>query len=153
MSIRGEARHVRAHLSHHQNRDLTTDPGDRVSSRRNASGQTDRRLRGASHSDNQPRQRHPDWVEFTAFRLVPINSPTAFQLLQSVIDRLSLAKLALLHPRELRLPEIEKYAVMILPDFTHDYLNDVISKVLPQFLQAGSAGGFFCVVHVNASDF
>ena len=66
---------------------------------------------------------------FTVFRLVPINSPTGFKILQGVIDHRSPAELALLHPRKLRRPEIEKCAAVTLPDFTHAYLNDVISDV------------------------
>lgn len=66
---------------------------------------------------------------FTVFRLVPINSPTGFRILQGIIDRRSPSELALLHPRKLRRPEIEKCAAVTLPDFTHAYLNDVIQDV------------------------
>jgi transposase len=66
---------------------------------------------------------------FTVFRLVPINSPTGFHILQGIIAHRSPAELALLHPRKARRPEIEKCAAVTLPDFTHAYLNDVISDV------------------------
>jgi hypothetical protein len=62
---------------------------------------------------------------FTVFRLVAINSPTGFQILQGVIARRTPAELALLHPRKIRRPEIEKCAAVTLPDFTHAYLTDV----------------------------
>jgi len=66
---------------------------------------------------------------FAVFRLVPINSPTGFQILNGSISKLTPAELALLHPRKLRRPEIEKCAAFTLPDFTHTYLNDVINEV------------------------
>lgn len=66
---------------------------------------------------------------FTVFRLVPINSPTGFHILQGVIEGHSPAELALLHPRKARRPEIEKCAAVTLPEFTNAYLNDVLGDV------------------------
>jgi hypothetical protein len=66
---------------------------------------------------------------FTVFRLVPINSPAGFQILQAVIDHRTPAEIAALHRTKTKRPEIEKSASVELPDYLRGYLQEVLNDV------------------------
>lgn len=66
---------------------------------------------------------------FTVFRLVSVNSPSGFKMLQAVIDRRAPAEIAALHRNKAKRPEIEKCASVDLPEYLGNYLQEVLSDV------------------------
>lgn len=66
---------------------------------------------------------------FTVFRLVSINTPSGFRILQAVIDGRSATEIAATHPRKARRTEIEKCAQVELPDYLRVYLQEVLGDV------------------------
>lgn len=66
---------------------------------------------------------------FTVFRLVPINSPTGFHILQAVIDKRNPTEIAALHRTKSKRIEIEKCCSVELPDYLRTYLQEVLGDV------------------------
>jgi transposase len=66
---------------------------------------------------------------FTVFRLVTINSPSGFPILQAVIDGRSATEIAATHPRKAKRAEIEKSAQVDLPDYVRMYLKETLDDI------------------------
>ena len=78
---------------------------------------------------------------FTVFRLVPINSPTGFRIIQAVLDHCTPTEIAALHRNKAKRSEIEMSASVDLPDYLCVYLQEVLQDVrqLNQRIQASQA--------------
>ena len=78
---------------------------------------------------------------FTAFRLVPINSPSGFRILQAVLDGCSATEIAATHSRKAKRAELEKCVGVSLPNYLRDYLQEVMQDVrmYNQRIQQGEA--------------
>jgi transposase len=66
---------------------------------------------------------------FTVFRLVPINSPAGLQIIQALLDHRTPSEIAALHRNKAKRAEIEKCAVVTLPDYILEYLREVLGDV------------------------
>ena len=78
---------------------------------------------------------------FTVFRLVHINSPAGFKIIQGILDGLSPAQIASFHRNRAKRPEIEKCAAVELPGYMRVYLKVVLTDInsLNRRIQEGEA--------------
>jgi transposase len=78
---------------------------------------------------------------FTVFRLVSLNSPGGFRMVQAVVDHRSPAEIAALHRNKLKRLEIERCASVELPEYLLPYLQEVLEDVrlLNQRIESGEA--------------
>jgi len=66
---------------------------------------------------------------FTVFRLVSINSPSGFRILQAVIEGRSATEIAAAHCRKAKRAEIEKCAQVELPEYVRPYLKETLDDI------------------------